>query len=304
MNTTPSQPAASEADQRTQEIFARWEDNRRSWAALIQAQPPVRPCEKHPGTQATLNPDLSSAQAFIYDCPLCQREEQERQLSKRIADGMANSGIPHSVRHASLENFITDRSSVNPRLHHPSVFLLAAVRLAVGEIRNTFFCGPPGIGKSHLGAALARLKIKAGLTVAWTTCPDLFRAYHRSYEGHYSPEDVENYFISRGLLVLDEVCLDSLPKDGERILYKILDRRHDEGLPSILLSNQGAAAVNAWLGGRIMDRLRSGGLSLCYGEWDSLRGTEFDGAHRPPIHATPVRRPNFGESKTRFQSCL
>jgi len=232
-------------------------------------------CDSH-GTAAMLNREASRAAAEpVWTCPACEREK----LAKRHAKRIEVAGIPADVRHATLENFGVNRpaTKASDGCVSPMKFLEAAKKFEAGEVRNVGFAGTPGIGKGHLAAALAISALARGQSVAWVECARLFSVYHRSYKTDET-ELVTDKYAAAKLLVLDEICLRDLPADGEEILFSILDRRHKAGLQTIFLGNAPAEAIRKWLGSRIVDRLRSGGVAFCYGEWQSMRGGENDGA--------------------------
>ena len=222
-----------------------------------------------------LAPDASwKAGKMVYDCPICYRNQKERELGAKIE----KVGIPSDVRHATLENFDTDRANVNPAYQSPASFLEAARQFMGGERRNAIFGGTPGIGKGHLAAAIAIQFLRAGKRVAWMECARLFRDYHKAY-ANGTNEQITGWLGGVSLLVLDEICLRALPLDGEEILFAIIDQRHKDRKQTIMLANASADIIRAWLGGRITDRLRSGGVVFRYGEWDSMRGNTADGAN-------------------------
>lgn len=245
------------------------------FAAKLASMPSERVCTVHPGRSATLNEEASyAAGKAVYRCPECVTTSAAARRERRILA----AGIPSDVHHATLLNFHTRRENVKLEQGFvtPETFLQNALKFSKGEVRNLLLCGTPGIGKGHLAAALAIEAIDAGESVAWTDCAALFSAYHRAYADNRQKQVIGPY-VQAALLVLDEVCLRDLPADGEEILFAIFDKRHKAALPSILLGNATAAKVRGWLGGRITDRLRTGGVAFCYGEWESMRGNGDDG---------------------------
>lgn len=243
--------------------------------AMLDAQPQRKPCDVH-GTPSLINREASRAAAApVWTCPACESER----LAKRHAKRIEAAGIPADVRHATIENFDINRpdAKIGSGFVAPAKFVEAAIRFQAGEVRNVGFAGTPGLGKGHLAAALAIGALVNGKTAAWIECARLFNAYHRAYKDD-TTESVTDKYAAAHLLVLDEICLRDLPADGEEILFGILDRRHKAGLQTIFLGNAPAEAIRKWLGSRIVDRLRSGGVAFCYGEWASMRGNEGDGA--------------------------
>lgn len=242
--------------------------------AQLEAAPKSQPCERHPDQNAVLLFDASwKAAKLVYGCGECAGDIQTRRRTRRIE----RAGIPCDVRHATLENFDAMRPNVKPEFQSPSQFLEAAQKFKREEARNALFCGIPGIGKGHLGGALAIEAIDAGEDVAWIDCAGLFSAYHAAY-GDNSTDEVIDRYATADLLVLDEICLRALPADGEEILFAIIDRRHKSSRRTIMLGNKPAKEVKEWIGGRIYDRLKSGGCLFRYGEWDSMRGKTKDGS--------------------------
>lgn len=246
--------------------------------AMLDAQPQTKACEVHgqDATPAMLNREASRAAAApVLTCPTCEGEK----LAKRHARRIEAAGIPADVRHATIENFDADRPGAKRTdgCVSPPKFVDAALKFQRGEVRNVGFAGTPGIGKGHIAAALAIAALMQGKTALWIECARLFGEYHRAYKNDETEAVAEKYAAAH-LLVLDEICLRDLPADGEEILFGILDRRHKTGGQTIFLGNAPAQKIRDWLGGRIVDRLRSGGVAFCYGEWASMRGSEGDGA--------------------------
>lgn len=254
-------------------MLARIRQNSDAFEAHLSQCPPKIACPTCGGV-AGLDVDASfKAQKETYLCASCEAKKREQIIARRCE----LSGIPSDVRHATIENFQTNRPKVNPKFQTPARFVEAAKEFLVKGKRNIILSGIPGIGKGHLAAAIAIHFIKLGWRVAWVECARLFRDYHKAYENGTN-EDITDKLGNIALLVIDEICLRDLPADGEEILFAILDRRHKEGKPTVFLGNKPADEVRKWLGGRITDRLRSGGVIFCYGEWQSMRGSSEDGS--------------------------
>lgn len=247
--------------------------------AFLDAQPQAIPCPQHGALLMGLNRAASLAEAKpVYSCPKCEQENMLRRMDRRIAA----AGIPADVRHATLANFQQDRPGIVTEKGYqgPAKFVEAALAFARGSMRNLILAGKPGIGKGHIAAALAIATIMRGKRVKWTECAALFNAYHHAYKNDATDAVVREH-VTPALLVLDEIGFRELPADGEEILFAVLDGRHKHGDSTILLGNKAAKETREWLGDRISDRLRSGGVTMCYGEWESMRGKEHDGARDP-----------------------
>lgn len=244
----------------------------------LNAMPQQVACSRHPAQIASLDHDASFKQAMpVYRCLVCDKEGSPSQQDITKFKLLA-AGVPSDVIHASFDNFDTERTGVieADAYKTPQQFLEAAKSFAKGEARNLFLCGPPGIGKGHLASSVARKFIESGRSVVWAECQKIFNEIHASYAISESERILRKY--SRpDLLVLDEICFRTMPADGEEILFFILSPRYQNGMQTILLGNMQAWPTKQWLGARISDRLRSGGVRFMYGVWDSMRGGELDG---------------------------
>lgn len=227
--------------------------------------------------EAILNVEKSAELGhLVYDCEKCLELERDLEWNRR----QSAAGIPVDVRHAHFGNWSPGDPA--PASDHPSKVLEAARALSNGEIRNLILAGPPGVGKGHLTAAIANKMLweqgPATKLVLWRICHRLFEASHKAYEDRNRDALISQHVNPR-LLVLDEAAMAEMPKDGERFLYDIIERRHTLKQRTVILSNQGAAQIRNWLGPAITDRLRSGGVKFQWLEWPSARGNrQKDGA--------------------------
>lgn len=253
-----------------------------TWEALdaqLEALPQTQDCPTHGKNCAKLDRQKSRRDEPVYTCPDCEEASKVEAAVIRRVERLRQAGIPSDALHATLDNFDTQRPNVKPDHHSPAKFLAAATAFRDQRVRNLILCGSPGIGKGHLAAAMAITAYDAGKSIAWIDCFSLFRIVHAAYGSEdTNPDTITRQLGSAYLLILDELCLRELPADGEEIIFTILDARHKAGRQTILLGNKPAAEVRTWLGSRISDRLRSGGVVFCYGEWDSMRGSDADGA--------------------------
>lgn len=157
---------------------------------------------------------------------------------------------------------------------------------------SLWLIGPPGTGKSHLGAAMvnhliATLMVEARMHSAreivrllrstWNKENPPRSAAFETESGDYvepqpiSEEQMINDLGSAPLLVLDEVGV-NFGSDAEHVqLFDVLDLRYRLQLPTVLLSNLKPAELKAALGDRVFDRLREGAtVKAC--TWPSHRG--------------------------------
>jgi len=158
-------------------------------------------------------------------------------------------------------------------------------------LTSLWLIGPPGGGKSHLGAAMvnhlnAELKAGARMHSAREIIRLLRSTWSKDNPPHTPSYETELGYVqgraiteemmiedlgNAPLLVLDEVGV-SFGSDAEHVqLFDVLDLRYRLQLPTVLLSNLKTAELKSALGDRVFDRLREGAtVRMC--SWASYRG--------------------------------
>ena len=243
-------------------------------------------------------------------CPACIQEEQDAAEAARKAEAearasaarasriqalRADSGLVGRQLQCSLDNFATP--------HRGQAEILQVCRDYVGRFQRgpggvtcpaggLWLLGPPGCGKSHLGAAMTLHLIDTLATPAYMlSAREIVRLLRstwskenppqtRGFEtdgGHYVPPQVltEDMVIenlgSAALLVIDEVVV-NFGSESELVqLFDVLDLRYRNELPTVLLSNSQTSEIKQALGDRIYDRLREGSVAKAC-TWPSYRG--------------------------------
>ena len=140
--------------------------------------------------------------------------------------------------------------------------------------RSLLILGPTGVGKTHAAFAALRQLAAQGIAVDWQalTAPDLY-ARLRPRDG----VDTEGEFqviAGCGLLVLDDLGAAKASEWTEEVNYRLVNWRHDRGLPVIVTSNlpadgpAGKPSLVTAAGERVMSRLSG----MC--QYVTLRGTD------------------------------
>ena len=110
--------------------------------------------------------------------------------------------------------------------------LNACKLLKDGEIKKLILLGSNGVGKTHLASAL--VKLMNGKII---TAYEMFALYRSCFSGQNSEIELLHKFSTYPLLVIDEFGRTKGSEAEENFLSAILDARHSDGLPTMILSN-------------------------------------------------------------------
>ncbi len=248
-------------------LLAAMDRRRARFQADMDAAPKSRQCPSHPHEWGPLDVERSWESGQLeYQCEGCQAHEAELAIENR----MAMMGVPARVRSATFRNYAVGPVPDNGG-NTPVQALTAAEAVVRGKILNLVLCGTPGVGKGHLAAAVLRARMDAGLTGdKWITAAMFFRAYHAAYEDGVN-DTIVRFYGRRPLLVIDEMGLGAIPKDGELALSELFDCRWNAQKPTIVISNRSPKKLaEEWLGARVADRLREKSAQL-WMAWKSHR---------------------------------
>jgi DNA replication protein DnaC len=135
--------------------------------------------------------------------------------------------------------------------------------------------GKPGTGKSHLAASIVKYVIREHVKSAiYLTILKAIRQVKETYRkgSETTEQEAIDALAKPDLLVLDEVGVQYGTDAEKQIAFEIINTRYENLQPTIIISNLNAAELTAFIGERVMDRLKEkGGRLLAFG-WQSYRG--------------------------------
>lgn len=102
---------------------------------------------------------------------------------------------------------------------------------------NLLLTGKPGLGKTHLSAAIAREVSGAGWSVVYDTAGHIFRLFEDQKFGREEGEEDVERVLRCDLLILDDLGTELTTAFVQSALYQIVNTRLMERRPTILSTN-------------------------------------------------------------------
>jgi len=155
-------------------------------------------------------------EAFLYELA---RQECEHRTQQRQARYLRQSGLPLEKTFGTLR-----LDPFTPALQ------LAIERLRTGtfvdDAVNVVAVGHPGVGKSHVAAALGHALIAQGHTVLWTTTATLVQRLLAAKRDLRLPQELAK--LDRiACLVLDDIGYVQHDRDEMEVLFTLLAERYE-----------------------------------------------------------------------------
>jgi DNA replication protein DnaC len=247
----------------------------------IHAQPKTRTdtCETH---------GQFDAKCFIGSiwskCPACAKDAEAAEAAAREAKArddrrlawhrrIGKSGIPERFQDKSLDSYIAETDAQARALAFAKAYADGFDDVLTTG-RSALFIGKPGTGKTHLAAGIGlRIMHRDNRDVLFTTVMRAIRSVKDTWSrgSDKSETDAIADLVFPHLLILDEVGIQFGSDTEKLILFDVLNERYEWRRPTLLLSNLPLGDVTAYLGERIIDRLREDGGEVIAFDWDSHR---------------------------------
>lgn len=247
----------------------------------LHSQPKTRPatCETHG--------DFES-RCFIGNvwskCPACEAEriaeerdrDEARQRRERLLawqSKIGDAGIPERFHTRTLSTFVASTPEQQKALVFAQDY---ADRFdeVIASGRSALFLGKPGTGKTHLAVGIGlQVMREQNRTVLFTTVMRAIRRVKDSWSRESSENESQaiRSLVFPDLLILDEVGIQFGSEFEKNILFDVLNERYERRRPTLFMSNLPLDAVRAFLGERVMDRMREDGGKVIPFTWDSHR---------------------------------
>lgn len=246
--------------------------------------PETRPasCDKHGPFQSR-----KLFGAVWSKCSRCAEEAQAEDCRKAAEDlaekqrraweaKIGRAGIPERFRDRDLSAYVATSEGQRRALQFAQAYAEGFDQVAKTG-RSALFIGKPGTGKTHLAVGIAlHVMREHGRNALFVTVMRAIRSIKDTWRkgSDLSEADAIEDLVFPDLLILDEVGI-QFGSDAEKLLlFDVLNERYERRRPTLMLSNLTAPDVSAYLGERVMDRLREDGGRVVVFDWQSHRGTQ------------------------------
>ncbi len=234
-------------------------------------------------------------------CPVCEREREEREKKYSAFKGELEKGmaqLANSLKgirvldsgECKFETFTLDQSDPNQgkafevakkfagnflRRHGERFKHLHGEETAnkYRNATNILMTGKCGTGKTHLARAIVYELQMKGVDAFYVRFPQLSTLF---FDRERSQPDLTNALSNCSCLVLDEIGAYQHSEYDIKRLFEILDRRNENALPTVFLTNLNAQDFANVIGKRSADRVCTRLVVLPF-TWESYRAPLVSG---------------------------
>ena len=215
-----------------------------------------------------------SHEAFLY---LLVQQECEQRAQRRVERQLRHSGLPREKTFRTLQ---LDRFGPTLRLQLERLRTGAFVAEAV----NVIAIGRPGVGKSHLAAALGHELILQGHAVVWTSTATLVQRLLAAKRDLRLPHELAK--LDRvACLILDDIGYVQHDRDEMEVLFTLLAERYERRsvvlTTNLVFSDWNRIFKDPMTTLAAIDRVVHHSVILDLMAVDSYRAKEAQEQHRP-----------------------
>lgn len=163
--------------------------------------------------------------------------EEEEQKRRKIEAILGKSGIKQRFLSRTFENFAVNNE--NRKAYETAKEYVDNWQDNKDNGRGLYLEGTCGTGKTHLAVAIALKLINQGVPVICKTSIDLLADIKQSYEydSTVNEEEVLTAYKTADLLIIDDLGKERATEWSVPILYRIINDRYENMLPTIITTN-------------------------------------------------------------------
>lgn len=143
--------------------------------------------------------------------------------------------------------------------HAAFATLPESIRICVENVRTTrrgmYLWGPIGTGKTYAAYAIKKqLQEEMGISARMLSAPEMFDLIRDDFKNK-DTFNLERIMANRGILIIDDLGVEKPSEWVSETIFKIIDRRYREVLPTIITSNLELGELSEHLGDRVASRI-------------------------------------------------
>lgn len=241
-------------------------------------------CEKHGEFTASLLQFPGQKEPRWTTCQECFREQmkaEEKEMAiqlgkenkeRKIRFALGRAAIPSRFADRQFDNYVCENEGQQKAFN-------SAMRYAEQweEVKAAGRClimvGKPGTGKTHLAIAIARAVLATDDVAMYVRASEAISKVTETYSRDIQKTERQalDGFAVPDLLIIDEVGRQRGTDNERMILFEIINRRYEEGKPTIIISNLDLVGLRNYMDEATEDRLREGGGRAIDFNWESYR---------------------------------
>ena len=197
-----------------------------------------------------------------------EEENQKRIRWERILE---DCGIGRRHMYKTLENYDAPTREKQAALLACKTFAEAVEnKRAIGGL---LLLGKPGTGKTHLSCGIVNYLASKQAWGLRRNLRDIFADVKDTYRKDSEDSELEviESYGRRKVLVIDEVGAFQMSEHEKSIFTSIMDRRYENEVFTVLVSNLDFEGLKTEIGDRNIDRLREDGGKVVLFSWESHR---------------------------------
>lgn len=201
---------------------------------------------------------------------LAQISLQESQVMANNRKARLNHhNIPKRFENKTFEDYKPTTQQAASALNTAKAYAEKFQQLKASGTCLTLY-GATGTGKTHLACAIGLTLSQQGYQVIYITVADLLSQIKTSWKQGNEREVIKHY-ASAGLLILDEVGVQFGSETEKNYLFRVLNERYINLLPSIVMSNVDLDNLATFLGERVVSRLQEKPSVMLAFDWEDYR---------------------------------
>lgn len=211
------------------------------------------------------------------DCLEIDRRRDQKQLHQKMimncrSEILSRSCIPTRYK---KKDFNTYKPTCSNAVHTKKILQNYAQNFRDASEHGTSFLlsGKPGSGKTHLACSVATHIMRVGRTAIYSSLVDCFSRVKAgwSMSSDKTEDQIIEEFSRFDLLIIDEIGVATMKAADPEIAFRIINRRYEEGRPTIGISKHPRKRVMNLIGEECISRLESGGGGTLLFTWADYR---------------------------------